>query len=141
MNNKIKIGYGNNGETVYLEKHSWDCDWYWAFGYLNTADMHFHFSSMVPNQSDRNEIKFDLGFDEPYTVKLDPRLNGWELMELFSQAYALKEYYEMFYRGGCGISVSDIGIKKDLKRAEMLKTEIGALLDEIWNYINKNIKG
>lgn len=30
------IGINEGGEKIFLEEPSWDCGWYWGFGYLET---------------------------------------------------------------------------------------------------------
>ena len=43
--NKIKLGVVNN-ETIYLTPPSWDCDWYWGFGYLGNKNCHYHIDGL-----------------------------------------------------------------------------------------------
>ncbi len=135
---RVKIGYMvNNRKTIpiYLTKHSWDCDWYWGFGYVGNDDMHFHMSSVVPNKSDKNVLFFE-GIGE---VKLLKKYDGWKLMELFAEAYNLSNCAEMYYRGGAGISCDGF-IKKDEEKAKEINKELEKLLDYIWEYV-KNPKG
>ena len=56
------LGINHDGEYVWLEKESWDCGWYWGFGYLHTysnnrcpersrdLNSHFHFDSTFLNK-------------------------------------------------------------------------------------------
>ena len=32
------------GESIYFYKPTWDCDWYWGFGYLGNKNQHYHLS-------------------------------------------------------------------------------------------------
>ena len=32
----------NNDEKIYLSAPSWDCGWYWGFGYLGNKNCHYH---------------------------------------------------------------------------------------------------
>ena len=136
---KIRIGQlENSGESVFLEKHSWDCDWYWGLGYLETSHSHFHFRNVVPNESGENHLVFDSG----YTIKLDPRLNGWVLMELFAQAYVLKDVAEMYYIGHVGIGdARGLGIEKNREKAKELNSELETILNNIWEYIVESLEG
>ena len=43
--NDILLRSRKEGERVYLSKHSWDCGWYWGFGYVGNRDCHFHLSN------------------------------------------------------------------------------------------------
>jgi len=138
---KIRIGkLEDSGESVFLEKHNWDCDWYWGFGYLETRHSHFHFESMVPNKSDKSYLIFDLGYKAK--LNLDPKLNGWVLMELFAQAYTLKHVAELYHRGCAGIGdAKGLGIKKDREKAKEINSELEAVLDNIWKYVVEFLKG
>ena len=140
MVKEILIGTNSHGKTVYLQKHHWDCDWYWACGYLENNNLHFHFSSMVPNKSDKHKIVFDAGFSEPETVKLVPGLDGWILMELFKQVYILKDYYELVYIGHANITEKANGVEKNLERATEIKNEMEKILNVIWEYVTNNTK-
>ena len=31
-----------DGEKIYLSAPSWDCGWYWGFGYLGNNNCHYH---------------------------------------------------------------------------------------------------
>ena len=69
------LGINKDGDYVWLEKESWDCDWYWGFGYLHTytnnanperardIDMHTHFNffACIYTRSMRRRKKQALG--------------------------------------------------------------------------------
>ena len=138
MAKKIKIGYLEDGMTsIYLEKHSWDCDWYWGFGYLGNTRMHFHMDSMIVNESNGDHIVFDS--ISKLDVKLDPKIDGWKLMELFSRAYILKEYAEMRYTGSAHITSTEPNVENK-EEAEKINKELGELLDYTWNWLEEVVK-
>ena len=73
------IGKDNTGERVWLEKPSWDCGWYWGFGYLQTMqgnrepsrardiNSHTHWDSRV-DESHKNAYDwFTETFGKPTT--------------------------------------------------------------------------
>jgi len=140
---RIKIGnIKGHTKSVYLEKHSWDCEWYWGFGYLEARDMHFHFSEVVPNQSGGKELVFDFGCDDKTVIELEPGLDGWILMELFQQAYALKNVAEMYHTGCAGADMlSNMGIgsyrskESNKKIAKKVNAELKRVLDDVWEYV------
>jgi hypothetical protein len=47
---KILLGYNNN-EPIYLSPPSWDCGWYWGFGYLGNKNCHYHVDGLTKIQS------------------------------------------------------------------------------------------
>jgi len=138
---KIRIGkLGDSGEGVFLEKHSWDCGWYWGFGYLESRHSYFHFENVIPNESGKNFLTFDLNYKE--RIDLDSKLDGWVLMELFAQAYALKHAAELYYMGHAGIGdAKGLGIRKDREKAKEINSELEAVLDNIWKYVVESLEG
>jgi len=145
---RIKIGnIKGKVKSVYLEKHRWDCDWYWGFGYLETRDMHFHFDGVTPNQSGSKELVFDIGCEDKVIVELEPGLDGWILMELFQQAYTLKKGAEMYYTGCAGISaLHTIGInsyrseESNKEIAKKINIELERVLDNVWRYVTTAVE-
>lgn len=99
------LGIDSNGERVWLEAPSWDCGWYWGFGYVerytNNSDpskakditCHTH----IDSEFAKGKIKDEDGFDTTvinvneglelttYTVAEGERLNA-----LFTKFYRLR---------------------------------------------------
>lgn len=101
------LGVNEEGRKVYLEKPSWDCGWYWGFGYLHTftnersperskdIDSHFHFDHTFL-RSDRSNFEwFKTYFKD--TVLTDDEI--WQLLDLMASAYSLKKAAAVMYRG------------------------------------------
>lgn len=113
---------------VWLEDFRWECDWYWAGGYIGNDQMHCHFDGCfldIPDQRGHPLGNFvtpwmpkrehenadtrrvidsgaavwkDLGF-----FLNDPQYTPaewWRIKDLFKQFYALKEAAEVFHYGG-----------------------------------------
>ena len=36
------LGTDEYGIKYWLESESWDCNWYWGFGYLGNKNCHYH---------------------------------------------------------------------------------------------------
>jgi hypothetical protein len=106
---------------VYLSAPSWDCDWYWGFGYLGNKTMHFHVNGL--KTIDRYNVEknvreyefvnlfdgFKKKFGDSLVVTDDKDL--WKLCDLFQSFYTLKEVAAL-YRGGCShyTDVNNIGL-------------------------------
>lgn len=120
---KILIGQ-NNGENIYLSPPSWDCGWYWGFGYLGNKNSHYHVDGLKKIEEYKHESKswtckhvnlFD-GFKHHFgkTIKIrESKL--WTLSELFETFYTLKETAEVLGRGGSHLTsnpCADIIINK-----------------------------
>lgn len=43
---KIYLGKRHiDNRLVYIAAPTWDCNWYWSFGYLKASGEHFHLSN------------------------------------------------------------------------------------------------
>lgn len=99
----------NNGEKIYLTSPSWDCGWYWGFGYLGNKNSHYHIDGLKKHKTYNFEKKcfeyeftnlFD-GFKKHFGNTLvirDSQL--WTLCELLQTFYTLKETAEVLSKGG-----------------------------------------
>ena len=101
------LGINKDGEYVYLEEPSWDCGWYWGFGYLHTytnnkqpersrdISSHFHFDSTFLNGRESSRDMFKKYFKS--TVLTDNEI--WELVDYMKTFYTLKSVAELFKNG------------------------------------------
>lgn len=101
------LGINKDGEYVWLEKESWDCGWYWGYGYLHTftnnrqperskdLSSHFHFDTTFLKGPDCCFEMFKTYFKE--TVLTDNEI--WELCDYMKTFYTLKEVAELFKKG------------------------------------------
>lgn len=112
-NTKIFFGVNKNtNERIWLDKPSWDCGWYWGFGYLGNKDCHYHLSGY---QNGRNINMYDALMGD---YDLNPKIkeNMWQFCELVKTAYVLKETAEVLGRGGSHFTTNickDIIVNKD----------------------------
>jgi hypothetical protein len=126
------LGKDDEGIMYWLEAPSWDCDWYWGFGYVETyqrnylpnhakdIDSHQHIdSSFMGKQEfyDHEKGCFRQGeyihniYDSPRLVSTTfNKDEGWELSELFKQFYLLKEMADFCHREkpGCHVTTSPV---------------------------------
>lgn len=117
--NKILLGYNNN-EPIYLSPPSWDCGWYWGFGYIGNKNCHYHINGLTKIETYNFEAKaftcknvnlYD-GFIEHFGDTLKVRKSDLlALVELFSTFYKLKETAEVLGRGGSNYTTNPV---KDL---------------------------
>ena len=101
------LGVNQDGEYVYLEKESWDCGWYWGFGYLHTysnnncpersrdLNSHQHFDSLFLNGPACSRDMFKKYFKS--TVLTESEI--WELCDYMKTFYTLKSVAELFKHG------------------------------------------
>lgn len=141
MNHKIRLGRLKtdagtpaDGEWVYLDKHSWDCGWYWAFGYLGNRHCHFHFDSLLYIKNGKGGVKYEASALFSETAITDRE--WWVIRDLFVQAYALKKAAAVYRRGGGQTSmrgVTDLVCSKDLE--DRLNKDLEQVLDTLWDFI------
>jgi len=131
---KVFFGTDKQGERIYLSKPSWDCGWYWGFGYLGTKDMHYHLSGY---QKGRN-IDIHSALLEDY--KLNPMIkkNLWVFCELVLTAYSLKKTAEVLGRGGSHITTNPLACI--IKNEDEVKRINEVVLPKIFNKISELIE-
>lgn len=114
---------------VYIAAPTWDCDWYWSFGYLVATGEHFH----LRNYGNMN-WKDCLERDYILNVKLRGD-NLWKFYELAKTAYGLKEVARILGKGGS--QVTDNPLAEVIKN----KTEVDRInqivLPQIFDAINE----
>lgn len=101
------LGKDHQGINYWLEEPSWDCGWYWGFGYIETytnnncpeksrdISSHSHFDSMFMNNNENARDSFKKFFKE--TTLTDNEI--WELCDYMKTFYTLKSVAELFGRG------------------------------------------
>ena len=89
-----------DGRKVWMPVPSWDCGWYWGFGYLQTYDYrdmccHTHFDVVCkkPNMDWHSAMIAE--FDE---LAIDEK-ELWILCDYMRTFYTLKETAELYGRG------------------------------------------
>lgn len=132
---KILLGQ-NNGKNIYLIPPSWDCDWYWGFGYLGNNSCHYHIDGL---EKDKNVNMFDafkLHFGSTLIVK-DNEL--WTLCELFKTFYTLNQTAEILGRGGSHYTnnpCKDLIINTD-EVTRINNVVLPQIFEEIYKILNK----
>jgi hypothetical protein len=121
-------------ERIYLSKHSWECGWYWGFGYIGNSNLHAHFKLFLEGGDT---------YDLP-KVFSDTKLtqnNWWAILEMFSSAYKLREAAGFYNRGGSQITKNLCGhILKDKVLSGRINKDLELVLDTLWKYIEDSIE-
>jgi len=137
---KPYLGKDEFGIKYYLEKPSWDCKWYWCFGYIQGYEG-------VSYQSREHADKFmSEWFTEWNGSK--PRLiertfddkEGWELCELFKQFYHLKEQAGFWGRGNMHCANTTIQSWKNKKLAKEINEKmLPVVIDRIMGILSPKV--
>jgi len=116
------LGEDAGGINYWLEGPTWECNWYWGFGYVETytnnknprkstdKNSHQHIDSSFLGKQEyydhvtkawkQGEYIHNL-YDSPKFIKTTfDEQTGWILSELFNEFYTLKKAAELFHRGG-----------------------------------------
>jgi hypothetical protein len=131
---KTDAGTCADGSFLYLTKHSWDCGWYWGFGYVGNANCHFHFDSLLYIKDSKGTVKYeasDLFAETKITDK-----EWWVIRDLFVQAYALKKAAKVYRHGGHQTQVP--GVTDIIKHPTMvvcINKDLEKVLDTLWSFI------
>lgn len=132
---KVRDDFKENfvsGEKIYLEMHSWDCNWYYGMGYIGNRNLHTHFDITFLNNDSSYDIK-DIFEKTPLTQS-----QWWLLRDLFIQAYALRKCAEVYRNGGH--QTSKKGITDIIENSEMenkLNADLKIVLDMIWDVLQQ----
>jgi len=135
MNSRIYLGKIEGTGPIYLSEHSWDCDWYWGFGYLGNKDCHFHIYSLIdhPGHYDPEWHQVDKHFDETWLTQDQ----WWILRDLFIQAYAIRKCADSMLYGGHQTNKAEIhGIRSKSLNNE-LNGHLETLLKNIWTLLKE----
>ena len=111
---KVLLGY-NNDLPIFLSPPSWDCGWYWGWGYLENKDCYYHVEGLkkIQTYNHKKEVQeyefcdlktgFDKHFGDSFIIKETQR---WEFAELFQSFYYLKNIAEVYNRGGSHLTIN-----------------------------------
>lgn len=145
--NVYLLGADKDGIKYWLEGPTWDCGWYWGFGYVETyqcnsmpsrakdIDSHQHIDSSFIGKVDyyNYELKQWGRTEYIHNIYDCPRLakttfdeeTGWILSELFQEFYTLKKTAELFHSGGAGVATSPL---KDILQLTDYENHINKVL-------------
>ena len=135
MTDKIFLGSSKDHGLLYLEKHSWNCDWYWGFGYIGNSRLHMHISALIKHPEGYNPDWTDV--DHHFSSTWLTQNQWWILRDLFISAYAIRKAAEAYHYGGHQTSQAEpYRVKRDGMEAT-LNEDLGILLDNIWNLLTE----
>ena len=131
---KVLMGKNSDGKNEYLAEPSWDCGWYWGFGYLQNKDIHHHVDML---NKDKNMYDALIEYYGDSLTLKDNEL--WVFCELMKTFYTLKDTAEVLGRGGSHYTTNPIAkliINKD-ETKRINEIVLPALFDEIYKLFIK----
>lgn len=110
------LGKDADGINYWIEEATWDCDWYWGGGYIETytnnncpnmsrdINSHQHFDSLFFNGNKNGFDAFKEFFaDTPFT---DDEI--WKICELMKTFYIARTYSDMIHQGGANYTKNPV---------------------------------
>lgn len=131
---KYYLGVNNLNEDVYLEKPSWDCDWYWGFGYITSYSSLTHWDYIV-QEAHCNAFDAIKKYFKTLAISDDAL---WKLCDYMQSYYTLRSAADLFYSGNSNYT-SDVKVSfKDKSFYEKINEE---LLPNLFKAIDDLFKG
>ena len=139
------LGIDADGVKHYLEKPSFDCGWYWGFGYIHTftnnnapeksrdISHHYHFKNFAKNGM------YD-GIKSAFVSFVLDDKELWTLCELMKTAYIMREYADTLYRGGAHYTTNPCKdlIKNDDEYNRINKVVLPAIFEQVKKLLTEN---
>jgi hypothetical protein len=131
---KILLGK-HDGQNIYLRAPSWDCGWYWGFGYLGNKSCHYHLDSLMKTTDLYRGMKDHFG--DSLIIQDSNEL--WKFCELMKTAYALKETAEVLAKGGSHYTYNPCAdiIKNEAESKRINEIVLPAIFDAVWEIFTK----
>lgn len=134
---RFLLGRFKYGEEFWLEQASFDCGWYWGFGYIETKDSHQHYNGLAlckPEYYDM-ELKVWRHREFVHILRDNPEIaetvltdaEQWELSDLMKTFYTLKDAAELYhqgnshYTGNVGLDLTDTAAEKHINEVLLPK--------------------
>lgn len=139
------LGKDKDGIKYWMPAASWDCDWYWGFGYVQSftnnfrpncahdTTSHQHFSVFFGGPADCYKEFNDFFVEHPFTQS-----EVWTLLELMKSFYTLREYADMLYNGGAHMAKNPCKntIKNDEERNRINKIVLPAVFEQVYSILS-----
>ena len=134
---KLLLGK-HDGENIYLTRPSFDCEWYWGFGYIGNRNHHYHLDGICKGENINFRDALLKHFGSSFVVK--DSNDVWKFAEIVLTIYTLKRTAELFHLGGSHMTANPDAAK--LKKSDW-ETEINDVLIpsqilELYNILLKN---
>ena len=138
------LGEDYNGLDCYLQRGTFDCDWYWSGGYIITLnkywtdiESHQHYDTAIINGEKLSTPTGDWSkIFKNTTLRKD---EIWQFHELMHEFYIAKNAMEMAHRCGTGISAKP-NLRDKIKNEDIYNYYKGLIAD-IHEELDKLLRG
>lgn len=147
------LGKDKFGEYLWLEAGSWDCDWYWGFGYVETYtnNNNPHLAKDIQSHSHIDGHIFKKGENGDYihTWNDNPDLEetvlteseSWEFSDLMKSFYTLRETASLYHQGNSHLTAGvEITLKNKQAEKRINEKEIPVIMERIYEILAPTVK-
>lgn len=132
------LGVDKHGDKLWLEAASWDCNWYWGMGYVETytnqdnpsiakdITSHSHVDGLLKDCHHFNEVLIE-------SVLTDKE--SWELADLYKSFYTLKDTAEIFHTGNSNLTTTGIDLKDKQLETHINKVVLPKIFERIYEIL------
>lgn len=141
------LGKDAEGTLYWLEEPSWDCGWYWGFGYIETytnnkcphlakdINSHQHFDSLFLRG---NKCCIDM-FNEFFVETPLSKNEIYELCDYMKTFYTLQDMADLYKHGYSWITEqAKLDILKNEEQRDYINNQV---LPQVFERIKKLLKG
>ena len=139
------LGTFEDGHNFWLEEPTWDCGWYWGFGYVETYTIqsHQHYDGLCFKKYEYYDHKKGCFQQGEYIHKLSDRPDvvacsliereQWILSDLMKMAYTLKKTAELYRQGNAYLTTHDLvpQLKRLDREKEINEIELPAIFAQM----------
>ena len=137
------LGTFEDGPNFWLKEPTWDCGWYWGFGYVSTYQSHQHYDGLCFKKYEYYDHKKGCFQQGEYIHKLSDRPDvvacsliereQWILSDLMKMAYTLKKTAELYRQGNAHLTSHELvpQLKRPDREKEINEIELPAIFAQI----------
>lgn len=143
--NVYLLGTDGNGKKHWLCEATWDCDWYWGLGYVESftnnhhperardIDGHTHFNWLTDGKKNLYNSFNDFIDTTPLSDS-----EVWTLCELMKSLYTLRDYSDLLHIGGAHYTSNPESdtIKNDTEYKRINEVVIPRLLERVYKLLS-----
>jgi len=151
------LGSFNNGERFWLEAASWDCDWYWGFGYIETytnnknptkandITAHQHYNGLCSCRVETEDYPSGKYVDflaehKNISECVLTEHEQWQFSDLMKSFYTLRDTAQMMHSGHSRLtSNKDINLKDMELYTHINKVLMPKIFQAVYNLLTPDL--
>lgn len=134
----LLIGKDIDGHKIYLSKPTWDCNWYWGFGYIGNKNLHTHLNQLHPNKNISLKTAITAYFSE---FVLTSENDIWSFCEIVESIYCLLKTAALYTRGGSNYTNNPCRelLRNDAEYTRINTELVPELIDQMYNILLQKV--